>query len=64
MKPLQQQAFQLAVKTLDATSKFYRDDLAELRAHYGKMPDHKANEAIARFNTKVSQDEINRNCQL
>jgi hypothetical protein len=60
---VQRQAFKKAASKLDPKSRFYADDLAALRAHYGKRPAAECRDSVARLSHRVSQAEFNRHCQ-
>lgn len=66
MNTLQTKAFGLAKRSLNPTSKFYKDDLADLKSHYSKMSDSKCREAIARNNAtaELTPEYIAAHCQL
>jgi hypothetical protein len=66
MTPNQSKLFALLKRSLSPTSKFYADDVADLRATVAKMPAKKVLESLARWNAVVSvtEAELSRHCQF
>ena len=62
----QTKLFALLKRSLNPTSKFYADDVADLRAAVAKMPAKKVFESLARWNAvaSVTDAELSRHCQF
>jgi hypothetical protein len=66
MTALQDRAFEIAKLSLTRDSRFYDDDLADLRRYYQKRTDDQCRESIVRMNSlaNVTDEDIDRHCQL
>lgn len=64
MTTLQAKAFHAAKKSLNPKSRWYKQDLMDLRLTYSLKSDAECQESLGRLNAEVSESEIRRNCQL